>query len=541
MSVETEIRIRSEAMAGDLRAVEQKVDEFKSRLATRELKLNVVLDEKRVQQQLERLLTDLQKRADAKPIVIPTQVRDATGAPGGAGGGLGRIGGLGRVGVAYGITRLATAAIGGAADYMDERAAARAGDIDREMKAIEARRNLLTSVPLAGQLGGAVNRLLITGPEQQKIDEVKREAEAQNEIVKIMERRNQLMRQSVEHAKDLTRQAEKEKEERDRPGSGGLIRARDALSKFNEDLETRVRSTGRGPTSEELAARRAMEGNVQEAGTALSRKEIEKGAESLEKWRKEVERFNAEADKAAETERRRREGIADARFGANQARLRASGQGDDADIAEIGRSFDKRIAAAKDYDTQQALTEEKNARLQEEYGKQQANRTRAVADEWERAADAADAAAKNILDTQSMQSDVDELTARNKGQGAVGDFIRLRQHVRDIYAQAGDDPAKQDLARQMGLGLIEQFTKGRGGKGGMFAGGIEFGRSVQQSILGDSDGSRGMAIDLAKAFGAELKQGGNPFGQAAKDISDAAKAFQKAAENMQPIGVISRY
>lgn len=578
--IETEIRLATTAMRGDADRAEEIVRDLKNRIERYEMKLAVVLSEKEVRESLDRLLTELQRRADERPIKVPVQLRDQTGggsaapstssdgggeagdaaaagaAGAGAGSASGAMRGLGRIGAAYAIARAMTSVLRVANSLGDQFAAKRRGDLDAEVKAIESIRQAAGEIPLAGPMGLQLNRLFFTGKEEDRLAQTKQETEELDKHTKIMEHRNELMRKSIDHSKELVKQAELEAAALVRPEYRAMVGARQKLDAFDTAMDARMQGVGRrgaagtGLVPEEQAARTALVRNFAEAQKTFdaavlreSNKQIEEGGKSLQKWRNEVEKWNKEAELATENERKRREGIADARFGTNQARLRAGGMNDDADIAEIGRSFDKRIAAAKDYDTQQALTEEKNARLQEEYGKQQADRTREVADEWERAADAADAAARNILDTQRMQSDVDELRARNRGQGAVGDFIRLRQHVRDIYAGAGDDPAKQELARQMGLEMIQQFIQGSQQRvgGGIFGGGVDFARNMQQAIMGgQGDGSRAMAINFASAFAAELGKGGNPFGEAAGKIADAAKAFEDAAKRMQPIGVVKR-
>lgn len=568
MAIETEIRLKTDSLAADRARAEGEFDRLKERVEKTELRINLVFDGKKAQADFDKLLDDLQRRANARPITVPVEVKDvpggtggAAGMPGGAGAGTGGGGGaaggassatgirgLGTIGAAYLIARSVTAALKVTNDIGDYRAAGQRGDLDAQQRSYEGIRDAAGSIPVAGPLGVQLSRFFFTGKEDDYAAKTKQETEEGEKHVKIMEHRNQLMRQAIDHSKELVRQAELESAARVRPEFRSLTNATQRLTAFDAAVDARKRNTGfAGTLDDEAAARTGLAKNVSEARTAFdaavlseSNKQIREGQEALRKWRAEVERWNKEAERAAQVEAQRVNRLEDARAGAESFRLRSAGRGDDADRNELGRSFDKRIRAEQDAEVKHALQLEKNAAIEALNEKQRVEAAKALAENWDKAADAADKAADRIIEVQSMQSEAQELNLRNRGQGAAADFVRVRQRVRDIFASAGDDPEKQDAARQIGVGLLEQFIKGKGGAGGMFGGGVDFARSTQQAILNGGGPGREMAVEFARAFAADLKGGGNPLGEAAKAISSAAEKFKEAAEKFQPIGVIAK-
>lgn len=569
MAIETEIRLRTDTFKSDSDRAEQELKKLKANIERMEIRLNVVFNDKEVKARFDTLLNDLQKRADGKSIVVPVKFGDATGgrtgaaagAAAGVDGGLleaaagaagataagragslqGAMAGVGRVTAAYAIIRGLTATIEYTTSRIAQHEARKAGDLEKELELQEELAQKLRAFPVAGQLGGALNRVW-NFQDQRAIDETNRQVAAQEKITDIMERRNELMRKSIDHAKELTRQAEIEAAERARPGAGAVAKAHGALTEFDRDLANRTHATGRKATAEELAARGALAGSVSDAALALSRKEVQQGAEDLAKWRQEVVKWNEEIQKAIDAETKRRNNLEDIRSNAGFMRMRA--QGIDTERAQLIAGFDRRIRDERDPATRYEISQEKQAALMEDTARRNREKIEAhwenVTNHWIDAADAADAAADRILDLQSMGSTAQELELRNRGKGNVADFVGIRQRVRDIFAGAGDDPEKQAMARRIGIGMLDQFMKPEGGRGGMFGGGMDFGRSTQMAILAGGGKDRAQAIEFARAFSEQLKRGDNPLGEAGKEIKAAAANLMDAAKNLQPIGVIRR-
>lgn len=614
MSIETEIRIRTDSVRGDTQRAEQEFDKLRSNVQKMEMRLNVVLNDKAVRQQLDKLLDDLQKRANQKPIVIPSRLGDHRGgrpstapigvfdgggggdegglaetAAAGAGGAVaaGRTGalqgalqGIGKVTAAYAVVRAATAALDAVNEKIEERRARMAGDIDKEIELQEKFAQRLKSFPVVGQLGGAIHHLA-TQPERAEIDRIERETALQEKLNDLLTRRNQIMRQSVDHSKEVLRNAQAEAAERDRPGSGTIEKAREALRLEQERLRVRQMATGTPLTAEEKSGVGAMRQNLDRSIIELSRKELKEGTEDLQKYREHIDKARQAWAEFAEKQRETANRIGQARLGATIMGLRAGGRGDEADLLEIGQRFDRQMdeirkrrqkladenkgqpanAAASAADAAlvgeaAAVTDERMAAINAKQLEQRRRHAEAMADvemearesnlraagqgyeadkiafeaawdaklrkvenfyEWLAGVDAKRAAqrereARRDLDIQRGVSGLQELTQRNRGHGAVADFIGLRQQIREDIQNAEGDPKKLQIATQMGQALMEQFIKGARGGGGVFSGGVDFARHTQAAILADAGKGRLEAIEMAKAFANELARGGFQLG-----------------------------
>jgi hypothetical protein len=457
MSVETEIRLLTDSMRGDADRADGILRDLKSRMERHEIKLNVVLADKEVQQQLDRLMADLQKRADARPIVIPTEIGDADGmtrtggvgaAAGGAslGGGGFAGGGMGRYGAA-GATLVGVRMLGDAFTDMAKAAADGTDAVDGFF------RGLVRGIPIIGASSVGM-------------------ADA---IVKMNELRL------------LRAQGLNTPEENEALGKGfdpGIRGVREATSAIDSAEEAaRRESETAGLSGFDLQRARARQRAEQQA-LAVGRK-----LDALPSETNSIDRTNLE-ESFLKVQKDIQNNL--------EKELRAIDAAEA--IRETGKALREWFKDLRDHVRDQAKETELDEKMTREAerdavreGETQARRDRDARRKERQTSD---------LNTQAAQQEL-----QNRGQGRLADMIGLQHRIRETIEDAADaeHPERQTAARRLGIAQLQAFLQQRFGGGIFSGGGVDFARNAQEAILRDQGGGAAEAKQMAKNMLKELQ------------------------------------
>jgi hypothetical protein len=457
MSVETEIRLLTDSMRTDADRADGILRDLKSRMERQEIRLNVVLADKEVQQQLDRLLVDLQKRADAKPIVIPTEIGDADGmtrtggvgaAAGGAslgGGGFGG-GGLGR----FGAIGLGLAGIRMLGDAFTDLGKAAADGTDKVEGFF---RGLVRGIPIIGSatvgMGDAIVKM--------------------NELRLLRERGLNTPEENEALGKGFD------------PGIRGVREATSAIDSAEE--RARRESETAGLSGFDLQRARARQRADQQA-LAVGRK-----LDALPPETDSIDRTNLE-ESFLKVQKDIQDNL--------QKELRAIDAAEG--IRETGKALREWFKDLRDHVRDQAKETELDEKMMREAERDAVREGEANA--RRQRDDARKARQTSDLNTQAAQQEL-----QNRGQGRLADIIGLQHRIRETIADAADvdHPERQNAAGRLGIAQLQGFLQQRQGGGIFSGGGVDFARNVQEAILRDQGGGAAEAKQMAKNMLKELQ------------------------------------
>jgi hypothetical protein len=456
MSVETEIRLLTDSMRGDADRADGILRDLKSRMERHEIKLNVVLADKEVQQQLDRLMADLQKRADARPIVIPTEIGDAdgmtrTGGVGAAAGSASTGGGLagGGFGSRYGAAGAALVGVRMLGDAFTDMAKAAADGTD----AVDGFfRGLVRGIPIIGASSVGMADAIVKMNELRLLraaglntpEENKALGQPFEDSARNVDRTNQ----------QLDRSEEQERRERELAGLSGFDLQRARVRQRAEDRSAAVGAlTPSGAAGDAMSSTERL--SIQERVTEVQQKIVDDSIKELRA-----------IDALRETGKAVREWFKDLR--------------------------DHVRDQAKETELDEKMTREAERDAVRE-GEMQARRDRDARRKQRQTSD---------LNTQAAQQEL-----QNRGQGRLADMIGLQHRIRETIEDAADaeHPERQTAARRLGIAQLQAFLQQRFGGGIFSGGGVDFARNAQDAILRDQGGGAAEAKQMAKNMLKELQ------------------------------------
>jgi hypothetical protein len=231
-------------------------------------------------------------------------------------------------------------------------------DYEGQVKSAAEVADAIKQIPFVGNqilsIGATINKYTIelVTHEQEYAAATRAAAEEQDKHTTKLQKRNQELAKSVEHAVQIEKSAERTAARAGRtPTQSAVLEAQDKLSDFNAELEKDTRQQGRKPVAEELAAQKAMEAAVNTARVEDNKATLEvikkNEQKGLDEFVKDQEKREKAKKDAADEELRQLESLyaSSARIRDND--LRAAGQTYEADKEKYEAAMDEKIAKAK--------------------------------------------------------------------------------------------------------------------------------------------------------------------------------------------------